>query len=289
MKKLFYVVALVAAVTLSACGNKNQQDQKSGYDEAPEALQEIVDNMRLEMEGKSANGITYDRLDIEGTNIVCYAIIDEDMVGCDNFVEAFRRAGITPEMLADQLKERLFNMHVVNEEGVKRFSTMREYESDLIFRFSGSNSGEEVEVVLSHEDLPEVNMDDVDAMRAQYADLPKEIVDVISEFETMFSVVSQRGMTYNGTTVEGNDLVFTLGIDEETFGIDNFREQFIKNGFTEKRLHDQLLEAVSGISGAQAEKDIIALKEYKYNIVVRYEGSKSKAILQARLRYDELP
>ena len=287
MKKLFYVVALVAAVTLSACGNKNQQDQKSGYDEAPEALQEVVDNMRLEMEGKSANGITYDRLDIEGTNIeivytfACNDNVDEAIEG----VEAYSRAN-GEECDA---KERLFNMHVVNEEGVKRFSTMREYESDLIFRFSGSNSGEEVEVVLSHEDLPEVNMDDVDAMRAQYADLPKEIVDVISEFETMFSVVSQRGMTYNGTTVEGNDLVFTLGIDEETFGIDNFREQFIKNGFTEKRLHDQLLEAVSGISGAQAEKDIIALKEYKYNIVVRYEGSKSKAILQARLRYDELP
>ena len=283
---LFYGAILLAALTFSACGGKNN---KSGFDDAPEAVQVITMEMREEMEGFSSNGMSIDRVDIEGQNIVCEITIDESQFGGMSFKTALDMAGIDAQFLADRMKEKYFNMRVATEKGVRRIQTMREYECSILFRFYGSESDDEIEMMLSYEDVPEVSMEDVEAMRAKYAGLPEEIVEVIGEFETMFSAVNQPGIEFAGVTIEDRDIVCTLLLDEEVLGVKSFKKTFIENGATEAALHERLMTTLSEMSGPQMETEFAALHTYEYNIVMRYVGSKSNDMMQARLHHDELP
>lgn len=286
MKKLFYLVALMAAVSFTACGSKAE---KSDFDSAPEAVQVVTLEMREEMEGFSMNGLTIDCVDVEGQNIVCEISVDESLFYDMSFKEVMERSGLDADFLAEQLKEKYFNMRVVTEKGVRRIQTMRENKCSIIFRFIGSVSGDEIEVTLSYEDVPEVSMEDVEAVRAKYAGMPDEIIEMIGEFETMFSSINQGGIDFGGTLIEDHDIVFVLIIDEEALGMENFKKTFIENGATEEVLHDQLMSTLNEMRGPQVSKEFAALREYKYNIVMRYVGSKSNSQLQARLLYDELP
>jgi len=287
MKKFFYVAAFVAALMFSACGNQ----PKTGFADAPEELQNICLEIRDEMSVmKTSTGIQVLEVDIENGNIVIEVEVDESLFGGTSFKKGLEESGINAEVLADMLSEKLFGMRVAVEKGVRRFETMRENDCAIVFRFIGSKSNDEMEVVLPPDKLPQVSMEDVQAVRAQYPGVPEEIIEVIGGFETIFSIMSEQGVTYRGIEIEGNDIVCVLELDEEMFGYDNFVTAFRNAGFDEEVLHDRLQEAMNSVSGGQqASKEFDAMRTYKFNLVMRYVGSKSKARLQARLRYDELP
>lgn len=279
MRKLFYVAAFAAVVVLSGCNRKPS---------TPEAVQALADELNAEMVSRT-DGFSYKSVTAEGKDIICDVIVDESMFDGRSLNEALAWYGLTEEVLADQLKDKFFSLRIVTEKAVRRFQTMHENECDFVFRFHGSESGDLFEVVLSHEDLPEANMEEVEAMRAKFAGVPDEVVEFIGAFETRFFMTSEIGISYGGSSMEGNDIVFVIVLDEEALEFDNFKETFEQNGVTQEMMHDELLRSVYEAATQKASDEFDVLRDNQYNIVVRYVGSKSHAMMQARLSYDELP
>lgn len=277
MKKILFVTALVAAMLFTACGKKS----------TPEPVQALVAEMQADVDGINTGAVSVQSLEADGKDIVIDMIFDESEFGGMSFKQGFEMSGVDADDLAEYLREIYFNMHVVSKKMYYRITTMREYECDMIFRFEGSISGDVMEAVLSYEDLPEVSWEDVEALYAKYEGVPEEVIEIIGTFESVFSMISV-GITHTGTEMEGHDIVFHLAVDEEALGMDNFIKDFAAYGITEKSLHDELTESfLTSSRSAETDRQIEAMKEGQYNLVMRYFGTKSKQTMQVKITSDE--
>jgi hypothetical protein len=158
----------------------------------------------------------------------------------------------------------------------------------MIFRFKGSLSADVMEAVLSYKDLPEVKWEDVEALYAKYEGVPKEVVEVIGEFELVL-LKEDIGIMHQGTELEGHDIVLNLLVDEEALDMDNFVTFFAEHGVTKQAIHDEVMKAImTGNRTAEVEQQIAVLQEGQYCLVLRYLGSKSKQTMEVRITSDEL-
>ena len=146
MKKLFFYVALAAAITFTACG------KKSGV---PEPIQAIAAEMEQKMAEDGDEGITFESVTIEDHDIVCKAILDESQFGGMSFKDAFSIIGLTEETFSEMMREGMFDIE--DKKDAEDIAALREYEYNIVIRMVGSVSEDEMNFIIKHEDLPEVN------------------------------------------------------------------------------------------------------------------------------------
>ena len=278
MKKILCMAAIIAALMCTACGKKA----------TPEPVQALVAEMKADAEGMDSGTAHIQSVEADGNDIVINMIFDESEFGGISFKEGFEMAGISADDLAKYMRQLYFNMHVVSKKMYHRISTMREYECNMIFHFEGSISGDVMEAYLPYEDLPEVSWDDVEALYAKYQGVPEDVIEVIGAFESVFSMINV-GIKHDGTELEGHDIVFRLMVDEETLEMDDFVSAFASYGITKESLHDELLEAfLMNNRTEETERQIAALQEGQYNLVMRYVGAKSNRSMDVKITADEL-
>jgi len=278
MKGFFYVAAFAAALMFSACGKKA----------TPEPVQALVAQMKANVEGSNIGVASFKSVEADGKDIVIEMIFDESEFGGISFKEGFEMIGINAEEMAKFFRESFINPYVVSEKMYNYLSTMHEYECDMIFRFKGSLSADVMEAVLSYKDLPEVKWEDVEALYAKYEGVPKEVVEVIGEFELVL-LKEDIGIMHQGTELEGHDIVLNLLVDEEALDMDNFVTFFAEHGVTKQAIHDEVMKAImTGNRTAEVEQQIAVLQEGQYCLVLRYLGSKSKQTMEVRITSDEL-
>jgi hypothetical protein len=146
MKKLFYLVALVAAVTLTACGGKK---------ETPRAIQKIIEMGKAELVGQNIEGMSFTDIFAEGEDIVMVAELNEN----------YLPEGMTLKQvleLSGQDEATLGQMMVSNMEqedyGYQAIGLFRYYKYNFVFRMVGSNSGEQINCRVNWTDLPEIDL-----------------------------------------------------------------------------------------------------------------------------------
>lgn len=177
MKKLFYLVALMAAVSFAACGNKSENKEAEGEQqccqsndgkhqckgeckgechkhEVPQEILKIVEEGRSELTGKSEDGVTFKSIDIECHDIVITAEFDEkELPGGMTFKQACELSGMTEDFFAQGMKEEMFDPY--DEEDMEAAAILRKYEYNIVFRLVGSISGEEMNCKIGYDEMPQ--------------------------------------------------------------------------------------------------------------------------------------
>ena len=153
MKKIFYLVALVATVALTACGGGKTEQKISAEDEAIlNALASYIDNkVRINAEGDDE--ITYKGTKLEGRDIVVAVIMDESGLPDGITIKsAFQMAGMNTDAMADQIANEIFKD--APAEAKPWLDVIHRCKSAIIIRMEGSRSHEKVEVRIPSEKLP---------------------------------------------------------------------------------------------------------------------------------------
>lgn len=169
MKKLFYLVALVAAVSFTACGNKGENKEAEGEKHEccqgkhegckgeckHQVSQDVLDlaaRMEKEMKEEDQSDLLFKGIEVKCHNMIVNAEFDESQLPEEMTVkQAFEKNGVTPEIMQAQL---LRGMEA-DEERAEDIAILRENHINLVYRIVGSRSGEEFVCTIPSEMMPE--------------------------------------------------------------------------------------------------------------------------------------
>lgn len=147
MKKLFYLVALVAAVTFTACGNKSEKANA-----VPAEITEFIASADEELGAMNENGMSYQGTALEDHDIVVTIGVDESMFYGMGMKAAFEMAGMTEDAFAQYMKAEMFSN--MDEKDMKDVEVLREYKYNIVFRLVGSESGDQMNCKIGYDELP---------------------------------------------------------------------------------------------------------------------------------------
>lgn len=120
-------------------------------------------------------------------------------------------------------------------------------------------------------------------------DVPEEIAAFIASANEELGGLSEEGMTYQGTKLEGKDIVVLIDVDESIFYGMDLKTAFNMSGMTEEAFAQYMKAEMFRGMDEEDRQQAAALREYEYNIVIRLTGSKSKEEMNCRINYNELP
>ena len=144
MKKFFYLFALVAAMTLSACGGKKA---------VPQEIQDLTEVLKTHFDEQAGEEIKSSDAYVEDDNIICVLVLNEDMMEGKTLRSYFSDQGVDPDMFCNLMKAQILNNDIRHPERIK---PLKEHKYNIVFRFVGSNSGEEMEMKIGYDELPDV-------------------------------------------------------------------------------------------------------------------------------------
>ena len=143
MKKLFSLLALVAAMMFTACGSDGGSKRAQSVDALPEDLQEFVYDMRSMIMYKFDSKETrFDDIVVEGNNLVCRFTFNEDEAGM-SLKEGLRE--LSEQSIIDDFWRQL-NKRC-------RPEVLHEYKYNIIVRFKGNKSRYEKDMRISYREF----------------------------------------------------------------------------------------------------------------------------------------
>ena len=168
MKKFFYFVAFVAAISFAACGTKNDNKQNESSatgnttTENTAAEQEMnsfeqgfiegfIEGMDEELAGMEEDGMKYTGTVVDGKSFICTFTIDESQFGGMSMKQAFAYVGMTEDIFAQTMKTEMFDG--MTDEEADLMSSLYMLKYDLIFRLVGSESGDVMNCKIGYEEF----------------------------------------------------------------------------------------------------------------------------------------
>lgn len=144
MKKLFFVATLTVALIFVGC-------KKSAP--VPQDVKDFIETIDEEIgeENLEESGMSYEGINIEGNDVVMAFELDESEFSGKSFKEAFKMLGMSEEDLADLMKESMFESDAFNGDD---FEPLRKNKFNLVFRFIGSKSKDEMNCRIEYDELP---------------------------------------------------------------------------------------------------------------------------------------
>ena len=156
MKKLLYLVAFVVAVTFAACGNKSEKSGDTAAEQEMSAFEQgfvegFIEGMDEELSGIAEEGMQYSGTVVDGKRFICTFTVDESLFGGLSMRQAFQYVGMTEEVFAQTMKTEM--QKSMTEQEAELMSTLSQLKYDLVFRLVGSESGEEMNCKIGHEEF----------------------------------------------------------------------------------------------------------------------------------------
>lgn len=106
-----------------------------------------------------------------------------------------------------------------------------------------------------------------------------------------FREMAQYGIegSYEGVSVEGNDIIFTMKFGGETMKMISFKDLLDNMGFNQRAFESSLRSGELFGEFDEDDKELIELLcKYKYNIGLRIEGAKEGDSQTFRVSYEDL-
>lgn len=145
MKKFFYLFALVTAMTLVACGAKNNAAEDNGVSSTPEAIQQLIAETEEDFTNHMASGMTWVGTKVEGKEIIFTVEFDESDLKGYSFKDVFEMSGMDEAYLSAEMRKSLLKGG--------ESEVLRENEYDVAFLFVGSISKEEMRCKVAYTDF----------------------------------------------------------------------------------------------------------------------------------------
>lgn len=275
MKKLFYFAVLLTAALFTSCGSQNQ-------------VQVLADDLQAVHKGYHNEFMRIDRISADGDDIVVDVIVYEDKFMGASFKEIFEEVNADPENVARIFMNYAFEFDQTHRDAYEWLKTIHELKCDIVMRLVGDITGEEVVTVVSHEELPEISLEDVEAFYAKYPNVPELITDYIAEMTLQASGDLDSEFIFNGAKVEDHNIILSYMVNERLLGTDDFVALFEENDVSVERWHDEMLKEFQKAGNPRYQKQLDAIRDNHYNIVLRYWGARSHRAIQLILTYDEL-
>jgi hypothetical protein len=127
------------------------------------------------------------------------------------------------------------------------------------------------------------------AMITAQAAVPASIQSIVDEYNTSIAGTSEDGVLFGKSFISGNDIIIPMYMDDA---------ELVEAGFTLAEAIDMMggtdaiaqimLESLFEDPDSKSDPEIVALKRYQYDLVVRMIGSTSKTQVDARVRYQSL-
>lgn len=112
--------------------------------------------------------------------------------------------------------------------------------------------------------------------------LPQEMQEFAYDLRSMIIYkLDSKETRFKDIVVDGNNLVCRFIFNEEETGI-SLKEGFNRN-MTEEDIRDEFIRRIN----KKCESTKEALRTYKYNVVARFTGSKSKHVRDVKISYKE--
>lgn len=150
MKKLFFVATLAVALVFAGCKKSSSSSSSAS---TPKEVKEFIETIDEEMEEEDleASGMSYEGIEIEGNDVVLTFELDESSFEGMSFKDAFKMLGMSEDDLADIMKESMFESDAFVGDD---FKPLRKNKYNLVFRFKGSESKDEMNCRIEYDELP---------------------------------------------------------------------------------------------------------------------------------------
>ena len=133
MKKLFSLLALVAAMMFTACGSDGGSNRAQSVDALPNDLQEFVYDLRTMIIHKwDSRETRFNDIVVEGNDLVCRFTYDEDEVGMS------LRRGFYRDLDEDDLHRECVRR--VRDKCENSLDALQKHKFNIVLRFTGSDS-----------------------------------------------------------------------------------------------------------------------------------------------------
>lgn len=261
MRKFTYILTVMTLMILCA-GCKHQKS----VDDLPEALQEFVEETDSQLANTPWGTIKYKSLDVEDQNIICNFDFDESEEGATegrSIKQHFQELNLDEDLLTEEFA--YFFAETCSKEGL---FALREYEYNLIVRFTGTNSLQVVECTIPYttwrtrEEYEELNGNPV----LESDQLPKELQTVIAYFSNgLEEVLEGCNAEYIQAQMADKDIFFRILIKEEEMG------ELMATIMT-----DILVYMTDMPEEVQTALEVT--REMEYNLVFRYENESGESI-----------
>lgn len=261
MRKFIYMLTVAALMIFGACS----KHQKS-IDDLPKALQEFVEETDAQLTNTPWGTIQYKNFAVEGQNIICNFDFDESEEGATeghSIKQHFRELNLDKELLAEEFT--YFFAETCSKEGL---FALREYEYNLIVRFTGTNSLEVEECTIPYTSWrSREEYEELDSNLVPESDqVPKDVQTVIGYFSNgLDEILEGCNAEYIYVQMEDKDIFFRILIKDEEMG------ELMATIMT-----DILVYMTDMPEDVQTALD--ATREMEYNLVFRYENEAGESI-----------
>ena len=118
---------------------------------------------------------------------------------------------------------------------------------------------------------------------------PEEVKEFVNNINASIQKNHSEGVTYEGIEVKDHDILCTFTIDENQAEGLSMTEALYAQGMSpndiQRYIKDGMLTLVRMHPASDNETRI--LREYQYNLVIRYKGSKSGEKIDTEIKYYE--
>lgn len=149
MKKLFiYMSVLAVTLTFAACGSKGPKFEMG---DAPELVEQFALVLHTAFQEEQEEGLTYEGIEVIKKDIIVTITIDESKMQGMTLTQAMRAHGINPTDFQENTKKEIISLIKSDPEFALHSSTLRCYRYNVVIRYQGSESKENLDVVIDHD------------------------------------------------------------------------------------------------------------------------------------------
>ena len=118
---------------------------------------------------------------------------------------------------------------------------------------------------------------------------PRETPEIIKDFKASFEVELARStLGCQGSEINGNDIIFTIEVDESKMRGKSMKEVFRETGNSTDLIAQSMVAQIQP-ENKDEEAQLVALRAYEYNLVFRFVGSRTKEEIICTITPDMLP